>query len=136
MISIKNLAAFLVSITLFYEVQAQNTTSNILKGAEIITSGLSIFATSKNNNANKTVIDQVCIKNKLTERITFKIYGVSDATQDDIKKELVIPVDGKECFLNLPKGVYTYEVILSNKEIYRKGEYHFKEDVVIAVKTE
>ncbi|OYQ43913.1 hypothetical protein [Flavobacterium aurantiibacter] len=115
---------------------AQSTGTNILRGAEIISSGLSIFALSKNNNANKTVIDQVCIKNKLTERITFKIYGVSDATQDDIKKEVIIPVDGKECFLNLPKGVYTYEVILSNKEIYRKGEYHFKEDVVIAVKTE
>ncbi|WP_298144953.1 hypothetical protein [Flavobacterium sp.] len=126
----------ILSFLFFVEVNAQSTTTNILRGAEIITSGLSIFATSKNNNANKTVIDQVCIKNKLTERITFKIYGVSDATQDDIKKELVIPVDGKECFLNLPKGVYTYEVILSNKEIYRKGEYHFKEDVVIAVKTE
>lgn len=133
--NIKRLSA-LVSFLLFAEVSAQSTATNILRGAEIISSGLSIFAMSKNNNANKTVIDQVCIKNKLTERITFKIYGVSDATQDDIKKEVIIPVDGKECFLNLPKGVYTYEVILSNKEIYRKGEYHFKEDVVIAVKTE
>jgi hypothetical protein len=129
---ISAILSFLFSV----EVSAQTDVTNILRGAEIITSGLSIFAMSKNNNANKTFIDQVCIKNKLTERITFKIYGVSDATQDDIKKELVIPVDGKECFLNLPKGVYTYEVILSNKEIYRKGEYHFKEDVVIAVKTE
>lgn len=124
-----------ISLTIMSS-SAQSTGTNILRGAEIISSGLSIFALSKNNNANKTVIDQVCIKNKLTERITFKIYGVSDATQDDIKKEVIIPVDGKECFLNLPKGVYTYEVILSNKEIYRKGEYHFKEDVVIAVKTE
>jgi hypothetical protein len=133
-----NLKFRFIQVLFFYCVTltAQTDVTNILRGAEIITSGLSIFAMSKNNNANKTFIDQVCIKNKLTERISFKIYGVSDATQDDIKKELVIPVDGKECFLNLPKGVYTYEVILSNKEIYRKGEYHFKEDVVIAVKTE
>ncbi len=135
MLILRIILVMVVSLTTMFS-SAQSTTTNILRGAEIITSGLSIFATSKNNNANKTVIDQVCIKNKLTERITFKIYGVSDATQDDIKKELVIPVDGKECFLNLPKGVYTYEVILSNKEIYRKGEYHFKEDVVIAVKSE
>jgi len=55
---------------------------------------------------------------------------------DEVKKELVIPKDGKECLLVLPKGIYTYEITLSNKEIYKKGEYKFDEDIVMTIKQE
>jgi hypothetical protein len=75
----------------------------------------------------------VCIKNKLTEKITFRITGKGE-DGEEIKKELVVQNDGKECLLELPKGIYTYEVILSNKEIYKKGEYRFEESVVITIK--
>ncbi len=40
----------------------------------------------------------------------------------------------KECVFNIPRGVYTFEVILVNKEIYKKGEYQFDDDVVITIK--
>jgi hypothetical protein len=55
---------------------------------------------------------------------------------DDVKKELVIPKDGKECLLELPKGIYTYEIVLANKEIYKKGEYKFDDEIIITVKEE
>jgi len=53
---------------------------------------------------------------------------------DEIKKDLVVQKDGKECLFLLPKGIYTSEVVLSNKEIYKKREYKFDEDVVITIK--
>ena len=33
----------------------------------------------------------------------------------------VIQKDGKECLLELPKGIYTYEIVLATKEIFKKG---------------
>ena len=53
-----------------------------------------------------------------------------------MKKELVIQKDGKECFLELPKGIYTYEIILSNKEVFKKGEYKIEDEITITVKQE
>ena len=50
------------------------------------------------------------------------------------KRELVIPKEGKECLFDIPKGIYTYEVILSNKEIYKKGEYKFLEELTMVIK--
>ena len=44
--------------------------------------------------------------------------------------------EGKEYLYILPKGIYTYEIVLTNKEIYKKGEYKFEDDVVIIVKEE
>ena len=41
---------------------------------------------------------------------------------------------GAEDLTELSKGIYTYEVVLPNKEIYKKGEYKFNEDVVITIK--
>ncbi|MFY8182562.1 MAG: hypothetical protein ACOVLG_12355 [Flavobacterium sp.] len=72
-------------------------------------------------------------KNKLSDKITFKIFGKDDE-DNEIKKELVVQNDGKECFLELPKGIYTYEIILANKEVFKKGEYKFNEEIVITVK--
>jgi hypothetical protein len=36
----------------------------------------------------------------------------------------------------LPKGIYTYEIVMTNKEIYKKGEYKFEDEVVITIKDE
>lgn len=81
------------------------------------------------------VIESVCVKNKLTDKITFRIVG-KNAEGDDLKKELVIQKDGRECVFELPKGIYTYEIVLANKEVYKKGEYKFIEEVTITVKEE
>jgi len=50
-------------------------------------------------------------------------------------KSLVIQKDGKECLLDIPVGIYTYEIVLPNKEIYKRGEYRFDESMTITVKT-
>ena len=124
----------LISAILFPVVMfSQTDVMNALKGGELILSGISVFKGKKGTNSNSTVIEAVCVKNKMVTKITYRIVGKSD-NNVDIKKELVIQKDGKECFVELPKGTYSYEVELPGKEIYRKGEYKFDDDVVITIK--
>ena len=107
----------------------------VLKGGEILVNGLSFFKSTKSDSksSNSKVIESVCVKNKLMDKITFKIIG-KDEEGNDIKKELVIQKEGKECVFELPKGIYTYEILLANKETYKKGEYKFNNEVTITVK--
>ena len=115
--------------------QAQSDVDKILKGGEIIVNGLSFLKKDKSEakESNSKIIESVCIKNKLTDKITFIIRG-KDAEDNTIKKEMVIQKDGKECVFELPKGIYTYEIVLANKEVYKKGEYKFNEEITITVK--
>ncbi|QBZ96969.1 hypothetical protein [Flavobacterium sangjuense] len=114
----------------------QTDLNNVIKGGELLLSGLSVLKTSKSGaKKDSKVIESVCVKNKLNERITFIITGKKE-DGDSFKKELIIPKDGKECLFQFPKGIYTYEIVLTNKEIYKKGEYKFEDDVVITVKEE
>ncbi len=112
---------------------SQSDIQTAIKCSEIFLSGLSIFKTSRGNSSESKIIESVCVKNKLVDKITFRIVGKNE-DGDEIKKELVIQKDGKECLFILPKGIYTYEVVLPNKEIYKKGEYKFDDDVVITIK--
>jgi hypothetical protein len=113
---------------------AQSDLQNVLKGGELLLSGLTIFKVAKSEGkSDSKVIESVCVKNKLVDKITFRITGKNEEG-DDIKKELVIQKDGKECLFVLPKGIYTYEVVLPNKDIYKKGEYKFDEEVIITIK--
>jgi len=116
---------------------SQSDIDKILKGGEIIVNGLSILKKDKSEGkeTNSKVIESVCIKNKLTEKITFIISG-KDAEDNTIKKEMVIQKEGKECIFELPKGIFTYEIVLPNKEIYKKGEYKFNEEITITVKAD
>lgn len=115
---------------------AQSDLEKVLKAAEIITGGISIFKlTADSTKKDSKLIETLCVKNKLIDKITINILGKTEQG-DDIKKQLVIQKDGKECFLQLPKGIYTYEVLLANNEVYKKGEYKFDDDAVITVKKE
>ena len=115
---------------------SQSDLETVIKGGELLLSGLSIFKVANSDSKeNSKVIESVCVKNKRADKITFRIVGKNEEG-DDIKKELVIPKDGKECLFILPKGIYTYEIVLANKEIYKKGEYKFEDDVVFTVKDE
>ena len=130
---LKILFALLLMCQLLF---SQTDLNNIIKGGELLLSGLSILKISKSDAKKESkVIESVCVKNKLNDRITFRIVGKTH-DGDDVKKELVMPKDGKECLFMLPKGIYTYEIVLANKEIYKKGEYKFEDDVVITVKGE
>lgn len=71
----------------------------------------------------------------LLEKITFKIIGI-DNDGFKTEKEMVIQNDAKECVFDIPKGIYTYEILLSNKDTFKKGEYKFDTDVVITIKKE
>ena len=119
----------------FFFSYSQSDVDKILKGGEIIVNGLSFLKKDKSEvkENNSKVIESVCIKNKLTDKITFIIVG-KDEEDNTIKKEMVIQKDGKECVFELPKGIYTYEIVLANKEIYKKGEYKFNEEITITVK--
>jgi hypothetical protein len=115
---------------------AQSDLDRVLKGGELLLGGLSILKVANSNpKPESKVIESLCVKNKLNEKITVKITGIN-SEGDDIKKELVIPKDGKECLLQLPKGIYQYEIILSNKEIYKKGEYNFDDETTMTIKQE
>ncbi|MEZ4854049.1 MULTISPECIES: hypothetical protein [Flavobacterium] len=116
---------------------SQSDVDKILKGGEIIINGLSFLKKDKSEvkENNSKIIESICIKNKLTDKITFIIVG-KDEEDNTIKKEMVIQKDGKECVFDIPKGIYTYEIVLANKEIYKKGEYKFNDEITITVKPE
>lgn len=111
---------------------AQSNLDKLLKTGEIIVTGLSFIKGNKTAE-NAKVIQSLCVKNKLKDKIVFRIAG-KDADGNEVKKELVIQNDGKECLLELPKGIYSYEIELANKEIYKKGEYKFDDEIIITVK--
>lgn len=118
-------------------VYSQSDLEKVLKGGEILVNGLSFLKSGKkeNKSTNPKTIESVCVKNKINDKITFRIFGKDDE-DNDVKKELVIQKDGKECAFEIPKGIYTYEIVLANKEIYKKGEYKFNEEITITVKDE
>ena len=115
---------------------SQSGLEHSLKIGELLVNGFSILKSSKNDTKKDSkFVSQVCIKNKLLEKITFKMDG-KDENGEVVKKEMIVQNDGKECVFNVPKGIYNYEVVLSSKEIYKKGEYKFDDDVVISIKKE
>ena len=116
---------------------SQSDFDKVLKSGEIIVNGLSFLKGNKSESkeTNSKVIESVCIKNKLSDKITYLMVG-KDEEGNVVKKELVIQKDGKECVFEITKGIYTYEIVLANKEVYKKGEYKFNEEVTITVKQE
>ncbi len=115
---------------------AQTDIENVLKLGQVIVSGLSIIKANKSGTKlDSKTVSVVCIKNKLSEKITFKLLG-KDANELAIEKILVVQNDGKECVFEILKGVYAYEVLLTSNEIYKKGEYKFEDDIVITIKKE
>lgn len=118
------------------QIHPQSDLDKVLKGGEIIVNGLSFLKGSKETKeVDSGHIESICVKNKLNEKITFKIAS-TDIGDTGISKELVIQKDGKECIFKLQKGIYTYEIVLANKEIYKKGEYRFSEETTITIKNE
>ena len=124
----------LLAIMLPWLTYAQSDFEKVLKVGEFVASGFSIFKSSNSNTkSDSKVISSICIKNKLLEKITFRITG-KDLEDNKVEKEMVVQNDGKECVFNISKGVYTYEILLANKDTYKKGEYKFDDDIVITVK--
>lgn len=112
---------------------SQSNFEKTIQAGGVIINGLSFL--KGNKPVSDKLVVMLCVKNKLEEKINFKIAG-QDKDGNEIKKDLVIQIDGKECFLEIPKGIYTYEVILSNRDTFKKGEYKFDDDTTITIKKE
>lgn len=76
-------------------------------------------------------VDSFCFKNKMEEKITIKLFGKHE--EETVTKELVLQKDGKECTYNLPKAIYQYEILLSSKDTYKKGEYNVYEESLMTI---
>lgn len=116
--------------------KSQTTTSVLDKGLAIGNILVQGYMALKGNNIkqadpNAKTVDSFCFKNKMEEKITIKLNGKIE--DEEIKKELVIQKDEKECTYNLPKGIYTYEVLLSSKDTYQKGEYKVSEETLMTI---
>jgi hypothetical protein len=75
----------------------------------------------------------VCIKNKLKDKVSFTLTRKNeDGTT--MLKEAVIPKEGKECLMDLPRGIYAYEIDWPDKQVYKKGEYKFDGSLTITLK--
>jgi hypothetical protein len=115
---------------------AQTDIENMLKVGQVLLSGFTIVKPTKSETkSDSKTVSSVCIKNKLADKITFKLSG-KDSEDTKVTKELVVQNDGKECVFEIPKGIYAYEVLLANNEVYKKGEYKFDDDIVIIIKKE
>lgn len=116
--------------------QSQSTTSALDKGlilGNLLIQGYTALKGTavKHTDPNAKTVDSFCFKNKMDEKVTVKLSGKIE--DEDVKKELVLQKDGKECTYDLPKGVYTYEIILSSKDTYQKGEYKVTEESLMTI---
>ncbi|WP_394675035.1 hypothetical protein [uncultured Chryseobacterium sp.] len=131
------LKLLLFSIILFsLNLKSQTTMSGLDKGLAIGNILIQGYIALKGNgkkpvDPNAKTVDSFCFKNKMDEKITIKFNGKIE--DEEIKKEFVIQKDEKECTYNLPKGIYTYEVLLSSKDVYQKGEYKVSEETLMTI---
>ncbi|AZI39219.1 hypothetical protein [Epilithonimonas vandammei] len=124
------LIAFLLSAS-FFKSQTTNLDKGIAIGNILIQGYSALKGNGKTVDPNAKTVESFCFKNKMDEKIGVSLNGKIE--DEDIKKELVIPKESKECTYNLPKGIYTYEITLSNKEVYQKGEYKVSEETVMII---
>lgn len=90
---------YLILFILFFELSySQSDFDKVIKASEILVNGLSILKKDRTEvkETNSKVIESICIKNKLSDKITYLMIGKNEEDAI-IKKELVIQKDGKEC---------------------------------------
>ncbi|MGC4130026.1 MAG: hypothetical protein QM564_10855 [Bergeyella sp.] len=124
------LIAFLLCSS-FFKSQTTTLDKGLAIGNILIQGYTALRGNGKTSDPNAKTVDSFCFKNKMEEKITVSLVGKIE--DEDIKKELVIQKDSKECTYNLPKGIYTYEIILSNKETFQKGEYKVSEETIMTI---
>lgn len=131
------------TLLLSFSISAQSDLDRILKGGELVIGGLSIFkilssdADKEEAKAAKVSKDTVakvvatsnavahfCVKNKLAKKMVLQLMRKNEEGET-IEKELIVQSNDKECVFELPKGVWSYQIVLEEEEgIYKKGEYN------------
>lgn len=129
----------LFSLLLLYSFNLKSQISNLDRGimiGNLVFEGYKALrgkgdSGKKEPDPNAKTVESFCFRNKLDEKITVRVAGTIE--EEEIKKEFVIQKGEKECAYNVPKGVYSYEVVLSSKDIYQKGEYKVTEETQMTV---
>lgn len=127
-----SLFSFLFFLNLKSQVPITNLDKGIAIGNILVQGYMALRGNgTKTVDPNAKTIESFCFKNKMDEKITVKLNGkIEDET---INKELVIQKNEKECTYNLPKGIYTYEVLLTSKDVFQKGEYRVSEETLMTI---
>ncbi len=128
----------IILLLLFSYSQTMPNSSNIidqgLKIGELLINGISLikpnykqndFSSSNLKNTASSKITNVCFKNKLTEKLVIKLQGKfnnSESENIEFKKELVVQNNSQECLYDLYKGVWDYEILKPNNELFKKGQ--------------
>jgi hypothetical protein len=123
--------AFLLSAPHIFKSQTTGLDKGIAIGNILVQGYSALKGNGKTIDPNAKTVDSFCLKNKMEDRISVILTGKIE--DEDVKKELVIPRDSKQCIYDLRKGIYTYEIILSSKETYQKGEYRISEEAVMTI---
>lgn len=124
---------FFTASTMYCHAQLTGFDKGVLIGNLLVQGYQAIKGSgSKTVDPNAKTVESYCFKNKMDEKIFVKLNAKVE--DEDVKKELVIQKDSKECTYNLPKGVYSYEIALSSKDVYKKGEINIGQEELVTVK--
>jgi hypothetical protein len=110
---------------------AQSGLDKAIKSGEILVNGL-LFLKDDKAKRDSRFVEHICVKNKLDQKITFTLTG-KGPDGEPVTKTVVVQQDGKECLLEVDKGIYTYEILFAG-EVYKKGDYRFGESQTITIK--
>ncbi len=140
------------TLLLSFSISAQSDLDRILKGGELVIGGLSIFKILNSDADEKEVkpakveedtvvkpismskvVTHFCVKNKLTKKIVLQLMRKNEEGET-IEKELIVQNNDKECLFEVPKGVWSYQIVLEEEDgIYKKGEYNLVDDETIII---
>ena len=99
---------------------AQSDLQTILKGGELLLGGLSIFKVAKSDTkSDSKIIESVCVKNKLVDKITFRIVGKNEEG-DEIKKNSLSKKTVKNVSLYYPKAFIPTKLYYPTKKFTKK----------------
>jgi hypothetical protein len=112
----------------------QSDLETAIRGGELILTGLTALKSAKADPYAK-VLPEVCVKNKMDRKVTY-VLDVKAADETESPRELVIQKDGKECFFDLPKGVYRYQIKVEGDSVFKKGECRIDREQTIILKAD
>ena len=98
----------------------QSDLQTAIKGGEMLLSGLSIFKAAKSGKSDSKIIESACVKNKLVDKITFRIVGKNEEG-DEIKKNSLSKKTVKNVSLYYPKAFIPTKFYYPTKKYTKKG---------------